>query len=92
MGGSFTNSFDDCLHQVKASFPDLDLSHISIDTQGQTLTYPVDQGDTDELFMDDTTHDPQDDRETAPHEDQVESVKDETNQMVEEKDGETLTN
>ena len=42
--------------------------------------------------MDDTTHDPQDDRETAPHEDQVESIKDETNQTVEEKDGETLTN
>ena len=28
---SFANSFDDCLRQVKASFPDLDLSQTSID-------------------------------------------------------------
>ena len=29
--GSFTDSFDDCFCQVKATFPDLDLTHISID-------------------------------------------------------------
>lgn len=34
LGGSFTDSFDDCLHQVKASFLDLDLSHITIDAEG----------------------------------------------------------
>ena len=31
LGGSFVDSFDDCFHQVKASFLDLDLSHISIE-------------------------------------------------------------
>ena len=31
LGGSFANSFNDCFHQVKASFPDLNLSHVSID-------------------------------------------------------------
>ena len=31
LGGSFANGFDDCFFQVKASFPDLDLSHVSID-------------------------------------------------------------
>ena len=33
LGGSFTDGFDDCIRQVKASFPDLDLSLVSIDTQ-----------------------------------------------------------
>ena len=31
LGGSFVDGFDDCFHQVKASFLDLDLSHISIE-------------------------------------------------------------
>ena len=30
LGSSFADNFDDCFHQVKASFPDLDLSHVSI--------------------------------------------------------------
>ena len=33
LGGSFANGFDDSLHQVKASFLDLDLSKISINAQ-----------------------------------------------------------
>ena len=33
LGGSFADNFDDGFHQVKASFTDLDLSQISIDTQ-----------------------------------------------------------
>ena len=31
LGGCFADKFNDCLHQVKASFSDLDLSQISID-------------------------------------------------------------
>ena len=31
LGGSFVEGFDDCLRQVKASHPDLDLSNINID-------------------------------------------------------------
>ena len=36
LGGSFADEFDDYFRQVKASFPNLDLSHISIDAQAQT--------------------------------------------------------
>ena len=31
LGGTYEDSFDDCLCQVKASFPDLNLAHVSID-------------------------------------------------------------
>ena len=31
LGGFFADEFDDCFRQVKTSFPNLDLSHISID-------------------------------------------------------------
>ena len=31
LGGSFAEGFDNCIGQVKASFLDLDLSHINID-------------------------------------------------------------
>ena len=53
LGDSFANGFDDCLHQVKASFLDLDLSQITIDVEGQILAHPVDSEGTDELFVDD---------------------------------------
>ena len=42
LGCSFADGFDSCLHQLKASFPDLDLSHISIDAPEHTLAHPVD--------------------------------------------------
>ena len=32
LGESFAEGFDDALHQVKSSYPDLDVSHVSIDT------------------------------------------------------------
>lgn len=76
LGGSFTDGFDDCLRQVKASFPDLDLSHISIDAQGQTPACLVERGDTNQLFANDSTPSHQDDGETTPHERQVKSFED----------------
>ena len=36
LNGSFADGFNDCLRQVKTSFPDLDLSHVFIDAQPQT--------------------------------------------------------
>ena len=59
--GSFVDGFDDYFCQVKASFPDLDLSHISIDAQAQTLTQPIYSEGIDELFTYDTNPDPQGD-------------------------------
>ena len=53
LGGSFAKGFDDCLHQVKVSFLDLDLSHVTIDAQAQTLVQPVHFESTDKLFTDD---------------------------------------
>ncbi|XP_075640614.1 uncharacterized protein LOC142612399 [Castanea sativa] len=47
---SFADGFDDCIRQVKALFPDFDLSHISIDGEGQTPTCPVNSEATEDLF------------------------------------------
>ena len=55
LSGSFANSFDDCFWQVKASFPHLDLSCISIDVRGQTPGRLADSEGTDELFVEDIT-------------------------------------
>ena len=54
LGGSFVDGFDDCFHQIK----DLDLSHISIEAQAQTLAHPVYSEGINELFVDDSTPDP----------------------------------
>lgn len=53
LGTSFANDFDDYLHQVKASYPNLNLAHISLDAEGQTSAQPVDSEGTDELFSKD---------------------------------------
>ena len=52
-GGSFVESFNDALRQVKASYLDLDISHVNIDAQAQTSVQPVHSESTDELFADD---------------------------------------
>ena len=36
LGGSYADGFDDCLHQVKAVFLDLDLSNVNINALAQT--------------------------------------------------------
>lgn len=61
LGTSFADGFDDCLCQVKASFPDLNLSHITIDPEGQTPAHPISSEGTDELFSDDSNPDLQSD-------------------------------
>lgn len=93
LGNSFSDGFDDCLHQVKASFSGLDLSHITIDAEGQTLAHPVDFEATDELFADDPTL--EGDKEAAPNTDQMKSVEEESCPFegyptIEEKDGEIV--
>ena len=92
LGSSFADGFNDCLRQVRAAFPDLDLSHITIDVKAKTPTQLVNSESTNKLFVDDTTVDPQGDGETA-HKDQAKSVGDvacplEGNQTVEGKDEE----
>ena len=53
LSGSYANSFDNCFRQVKASFLNLDLSHVSINAQAQTPAQLVHSESTDELFADD---------------------------------------
>ena len=57
LGGSFAEGFDDCLCQVKASHPNLDLSNISINALALTSVQPVLSESTDELFADDVPGD-----------------------------------
>lgn len=40
LGSSFADGFDDCFRQVKASFPDLDLSHIPINPRPRLQPKP----------------------------------------------------
>ena len=56
--GSFAEVFDNTLRQVKASYPDLDVSHVNIDVQAQTSVQPVHSESTDELFADDAPNPP----------------------------------
>ena len=53
LGGLFTKGFDNCLHQVKASHLDLDLSNININAPAQTSVQPVPFESMNELFVDD---------------------------------------
>ena len=93
-GGFFAKGFDECLRQVKASFLDLDLSHVTIDAQVQTLVQPVHSKSTDELFADDApVDDPRADEEIAV-ENQIKPIMDSTHhpddvQFVKEKDEDT---
>ena len=94
LGGSFVDGFNDCFCQVKASFPDLDLSHVSIDAQAQTPAQLVYFEGTDELFVDDTNPDLQGDGDPG----QVEQEKSiqvttrhlEGDQVVKERNEETF--
>ena len=95
LGSSFANGFDDCIWKVKAFFPDLDLSRISIDTEGQTPARPADLEGTDKLYAEDVTIDLQGDGE-AIFGDQEKSIEDGTRQpedvqIMEEKNEETPT-
>ena len=78
LGGCFADSFNDCLRQVKASFPDLDLSQIFIDALAQTPTQSINPEGTNELFANNPTPGTQGDGEAALQDDPVKSVEDET--------------
>ena len=79
------DGFNNCLHQVKASFPDLDLSQISINDVAQTLVRSVDPKGTDKLFMNDPIPDAQGDGEAALQDEHVKSVEDENRPLEETK-------
>ena len=69
LGESFVEGFDDALHQVKSSYPDLDMSHVSIETQTHSTAQPILLESTEDLFaedVDDATVVLQGDGDVAP--------------------------
>ena len=82
----YENSFQECLRQVKALYPNLDVSQVSLDNVAQTPARTVDHEGTDEILEADPIPNVQGDGE-APHEDeQVKSVGDE-NHPIRKEDG-----
>ena len=53
LGGSFLQGFDDALHQVKKTYPELDVSMINVNDQDQTSALPVASENTNDLFGED---------------------------------------
>ena len=52
LGVSYNDGFDDALHQVKALYPELDVSSVNISVPEQTFVQPAQLEDTNELFGD----------------------------------------
>ena len=77
----YSDSVQECLCQVKALHPGLDVSQVSLDNVAQTLARTV---DTDEVFKVIPMPDIQDDGKATPKDGQVKSVEDETCPVVEE--------
>ena len=50
LGDSLLQGFDDALCQVKKAYPELDVSMIVVEDQGQTSALPVASENTDDLF------------------------------------------
>ena len=54
---SFTKGFDDALRQFKTSYPDLDMSHVTIEVPDQSIAQPVLSKSMKDLFADDALAD-----------------------------------
>ena len=54
LADSFLQGFDDSLRQIKKVYPELDVSMIKVDDQGQTSAIPVAFENTEDLFGDGT--------------------------------------
>ena len=53
LGVSYNDGFDDALRQVKALYPELDISSVNISVPEQTSVHWAQSEDTNELFEDD---------------------------------------
>ena len=51
----YLEGFDDALHQIKKDYPNLDVSNIKVEDQGQTSVMPVALENTEDLFVKDAT-------------------------------------
>ena len=52
LADSFLQGFDDSLRQIKKVYPELDVSMIKVDDQGQTSAIPVASENTEDHFGD----------------------------------------
>jgi len=66
LADSFLQGFDDLLRQIKKAYPDLDVSMIKVDDQGQMSTLPVASENTEDLFGEEAI---QSDGESVPPKD-----------------------
>ena len=78
LGGLFAEGFDDSLRQVKTSYPELDVSHVSIEAPNQTSVQPVLSESTKDFFADDAPGDLRDDGESTQVKIQAKIDKDNT--------------
>ena len=62
----YSDGFHECLCQVKALYPNLEMSQVSLDNVVQTSARTVDQEETNEIFEVDPMPSVQGDREAAP--------------------------
>ena len=80
----YDDGFQECLHQVKALYPDLDVSQVSLDNVAQTLARTVNHEGIDEILKADLMPNVQGDREAALKDEQVKFVGDESHPIGEE--------
>ena len=55
LGTSYTDGFDDTVHQAKKAYLDLDFSQLNIDTQAQATAQTIASKSTEDLFANDAT-------------------------------------
>ena len=63
LADSFLQGFDDALRQIKRAYPELDVSMIKVDDQGQTSALPIALENIDDLFAEEAV---QGDGESTP--------------------------
>ena len=81
--GSFVEGFDDALRQVQKAYPDLDVSHIKIDNQGQTSVMLVASESTEDLFGEDATLDDRESAQTHAVQGQAQPIEGDARDIVE---------
>ena len=86
LGDSFLEGFDDTLRQVKKAYPDLDVSNIKVEDQGQTSVMPFASENTEDLFAEDATQGDGQSAQAQNAQVQVQLVRDNTCQLKQEKD------
>ena len=77
---SFLEGFDDALPQVKRAYPDLDVSNIKVEDQGQTSVMPIASENTEDLFAEDATQGDGESAQAQNAQGQVQLVADDTRQ------------